>query len=64
MGEVLKCGRGFTLKVNFPGGKNLCAQDGGEGEIIVHIAAMNQNPNPDLFLHPCCCSINYSVFLC
>ena len=31
MGEVLKCGRGFTLKVNFTGGKNLCAQESGEG---------------------------------
>ena len=72
MGEVLKCGKGFTLKVNFPGGKNLCAQEWGEGEIIVHNAAMNQNPKPKLvLLLPCCCSItfftstsniNYSVF--
>ena len=31
MGEVLKCGRGFILKVNFPGGKNLCAQEWGGG---------------------------------
>ena len=43
VGEVLKCGRGFTLKVNFPRGKNLCAQEWGEGEIIVLNAAMNQN---------------------
>ena len=54
MGEVLKCGRGFTLKVNFPEGKNLCAQEWGDGEIIVHNAAMNQNPKPKLvLLLPC-----------
>ena len=72
VGEVLKCGRGFTFKVNFPGGKNLCAQEWGGGEIIVHNAGMNQNPKPELVLQlPCCCSItfftstsniNYSVF--
>ena len=61
VGDILKCGWGFTLKVNFPGGKNLCAQEwGGEGEIIVHNAAMNQNPKPKLvLLLPCCCSITY-----
>ena len=73
MGEVLKCGRGFTLKVNFLEGKIFVHRKGGEGgEIIVHNAAMNQNPKPKLvLLFPCCCSItfftstlniNYSVF--
>ena len=56
----------------FPGGKNLFAKEWGEGEIIVHNAAMNQNPKPKLvLLLPCCCSItfftstsniNYTVF--
>ena len=33
---------------------------GGEGEIIVHNAAMNQNPKPKLvLLLPCCCSITF-----
>ena len=54
--EVLKCGRGFTVKVNFPGGQNLFAQEWG-GEIIVHNAAMNPKwtqtqagPPPSLLL--------------
>ena len=72
VGEVLKCGRGFTLNVNFPGGKNLCEKEWREGEVNVHNAAMNQNPKPKLvLLLPCCCyitfftstsNINYSVF--
>ena len=40
--------------------KSLCTGVGGEGEIIVHNAAMNQNPKPKLvLLLPCCCSITY-----
>ena len=40
--------------------KSLCTGMGGEGEIIVHNAAMNQNPKPKLvLLLPCCCSITF-----
>ena len=41
--------------------KSLCTGvGGGRGEIIVHNAAMNQNPKPKLvLLLPCCCSITY-----
>ena len=40
--------------------KSLCTGMGGEGEIIVHNAAMNQNPKPKLvLLLPCCCFITF-----
>ena len=62
VGDVLKMWMWFYTQGKFSWRKkSLCTgMGGGEGEIIVHNAAMNQNPKPKLvLLLPCCCSITF-----